>query len=677
MADPVAKLYEATGALNSALAKGSIAGASKYYDTIISSVTGPDSVKQLAADNLPLYFHHFPALQERSLNSQLDLIEDSSLQIRVRAIKGLELLAKHTQSLIPRLADVLTQLLLTDDAHEQNTIKAAFTALFALDAPACFVVLLNQIREGEDKLRTRSFEFFNHQLTKYRTALLQSTPVVQIEVANKIKAVLTRSEPVQATEFKTLLTLSLALKVVKDDPDLKADLATIVATQARLDRDFEADDNGVAAFVSGVRSMGTLRSQAIEPTPFVRYFIDKVRPKFMSLTDKQRIEVARSLTTLLASLDAKSAKAALDAVWNLAKEFAPVNNKSDASEANESNGDRYAVLEALLVATHSLAAQSPEGTKTSLGLFVATGQPGESAIEEKKADTHKRTAGLIENVHAWAANVKAAISATQKSIKEAKSDADKKKSLQSQLNAFRADARVAASLLALASAFNEKIPTFFAAPPSSWRKTKKATGEGNQGKGEAAKGKGSKGGKSTADSSNKSRRRNGGEDESSSAKKQKSQVSNQPASQSQQSTSGKRKRGGGDQQQSDASSSQPAKKRKSDAGQQQPQQQQSQSKKQNSNRGHQQQQQAQAQLMNPLLNPQMMAAYAAQLQQATQFYAGQFGGQFQQQSPQQASRSNNQKGRKQGQGQGNQQNNGGGGQAQRSNSRGGRKRGRQ
>ena len=257
--DPVAALYESTGKLSSALTAGTIAAETDAYTHLISSVSSPsDAVKQLAADTLPLYFHHFPTQSDAALSAYFDLIEDANAATRLRAIKGLETMAKNSTTLVPRLADVLAQLLINDDEHERAAVRSVFNALFAFDSRACFGVLFAAIRDADnDKLRERALEYLQSQLQKHWKTVSGKdvSDEVQNELATGIKGVLA-VEGLSEKDSGRLMSKLLSLRVVKSDPNAKSDVAAIIAGQAKLDKDFEpSSEEAVVAFLGGLKAI--------------------------------------------------------------------------------------------------------------------------------------------------------------------------------------------------------------------------------------------------------------------------------------------------------------------------------------------------------------------------------------------------------------------------------------
>ncbi|XP_040836062.1 apoptosis inhibitor 5 isoform X4 [Ochotona curzoniae] len=101
------------------------------YQVILDGVKGGTKEKRLAAQFIPKFFKHFPELADSAINAQLDLCEDEDVSIRRQAIKELPQFA--TGENLPRVADILTQLLQTDDSAEFNLVNNALLSIFKMD----------------------------------------------------------------------------------------------------------------------------------------------------------------------------------------------------------------------------------------------------------------------------------------------------------------------------------------------------------------------------------------------------------------------------------------------------------------------------------------------------------------------------------------------------------------
>jgi hypothetical protein len=53
------------------------------YLALLEAVKGSDREKRLASQFIPRFFKHFPALIDRSIESQFDLCEDEDILVRL------------------------------------------------------------------------------------------------------------------------------------------------------------------------------------------------------------------------------------------------------------------------------------------------------------------------------------------------------------------------------------------------------------------------------------------------------------------------------------------------------------------------------------------------------------------------------------------------------------------
>ena len=246
--EPIAALYDATTKLGAALAAGSAASESAAFEHLVAaSSSASDAVRQLCADSLPTFFHHFPAHADAALSAYFDLLEDGNATVRLHALRGLPTLAKHNPSLVPRLADVLAQLLVTEEAHELQAVLTSLSSLFSLQHRACFAALVSQLEAAtDDRLREKAADFLLAQLSKHWKQMTAASVSAeeQAEYAAGIKTVLGSVDSLSPKQSRFLLSHLLQLRVVKDDPNVKQDVAAIITARARLDKDFQVRQGG-------------------------------------------------------------------------------------------------------------------------------------------------------------------------------------------------------------------------------------------------------------------------------------------------------------------------------------------------------------------------------------------------------------------------------------------------
>ncbi|XP_014676482.1 PREDICTED: apoptosis inhibitor 5-like [Priapulus caudatus] len=128
----VEDLYKTFGIL--AEAKDKVGEHQEEYLRILEAARGGPNEKRLASQFIARFFRHFPDLATRALDAQIDLCEDDDVAIRKQAIKDLPKLCKDNVAHLPKIADVLAQLLQSEDATELGVVQASLMSLFEIDA---------------------------------------------------------------------------------------------------------------------------------------------------------------------------------------------------------------------------------------------------------------------------------------------------------------------------------------------------------------------------------------------------------------------------------------------------------------------------------------------------------------------------------------------------------------
>lgn len=135
MADPlVERLYECAQTLSS-VGKNSenVGNLTEHYKTILLGVKGGPQAKRLASQFLARFFPRFPSLANEALDAIVDLCEDDDVNIRKQAIKDLPLICRERKEFVPKIADILSQLLATGDASEMAVVQQSIMSLFRKD----------------------------------------------------------------------------------------------------------------------------------------------------------------------------------------------------------------------------------------------------------------------------------------------------------------------------------------------------------------------------------------------------------------------------------------------------------------------------------------------------------------------------------------------------------------
>jgi hypothetical protein len=233
MSDKLAELYDNYNQLDSAK---DITQLESCYLSILSSVKGGQQEKQLCSQFIAKFFVHFPKHYDTAIDALLDLCEDDDINIRRHAIKELPAICRERKEYVPKIADVLAQLLQTEDPIELNIVNQSLTTLAKYDAKGFFGGLFSQIISGEDFVRERAVKFLKDRLKLIPSDIF--TKEIEDYFLNECQKVMT---DITKDEFVTFMTLLSGLKVSKSLTGQQM-LLDIVKEQAELNNPFDPSE---------------------------------------------------------------------------------------------------------------------------------------------------------------------------------------------------------------------------------------------------------------------------------------------------------------------------------------------------------------------------------------------------------------------------------------------------
>ncbi|GLB37081.1 putative apoptosis inhibitory protein 5 (API5) [Lyophyllum shimeji] len=103
------------------------------------------NLKILAAQNIRFLFIDFPELEEEAINAVYDLCEDHSAKVRLEGYAAITHLSNEAHRLVRRNADVLVQLLQSEEVDEVIVVKKALTEHLDMDPKVTLSVLCEHI----------------------------------------------------------------------------------------------------------------------------------------------------------------------------------------------------------------------------------------------------------------------------------------------------------------------------------------------------------------------------------------------------------------------------------------------------------------------------------------------------------------------------------------------------
>ncbi|XP_023013648.1 apoptosis inhibitor cassowary [Leptinotarsa decemlineata] len=276
MADSLAEMYEKYNILSDA--KENISKHSKEYLQCIERAKGSDKEKQLAAQIISKFFKHFPSLQDQAIEAIYILCEDDDSLIQICTIKILHVICKDAKEHIPKIVNILAQLLQAED-KVSNAASSSLLQVFKEDPHTTVKVMLDFINNPcissstEDIPATeKSVEFLYKKLVKLDEKL---TPEINDLLLEEGKKIILDSN---ATEFLTVLPFLASSKLTKTIAG-QQELVNLIAERAEIDKDFDPLDEGsqnADKIMMCVEHALPFFSANVESTRFVKFYCDQI-----------------------------------------------------------------------------------------------------------------------------------------------------------------------------------------------------------------------------------------------------------------------------------------------------------------------------------------------------------------------------------------------------------------
>jgi len=360
----VEKLYSYADKL--AGAKGlSIKAHQEDYEKILEGVKGDDQCKRLASQFIARFFTHFPDLTDKSIDAILDLCEDENVDIRKQAVKDLPTLCRDNKANLPKIADVLTQLLQTEDNVEIVVIQNSLMTLFRRDCKGTVIGMFSQIHNGEDVVRERALRFLHTKLKTGGPDIL--TRDGEAQLIAEIKKVFASEQSVTGEEFPRLMAL-LQLTKLPSSVAGQLEMANMVMSMAELDTTKEFDYTSqelTDRLLQCAQHALPFFSTSVKSTSFCEYLCSHVLPHYYQLPDLPGVDTRAQLCKLLAELS--TTIGSLNQPKNCAKnvferliDYMPLPPILEDGSLSEVPDLEFTKVECLMYTFHGVARQAPE-----------------------------------------------------------------------------------------------------------------------------------------------------------------------------------------------------------------------------------------------------------------------------------------------------------------------------
>jgi len=196
------------------------------FKLILTGVKGDVGARKITAQFISRYFSTFPELENDSLDALFDLCEDDDSTIRRQSITSLGVVCKGKEKLVPKVADILAQLLQVDDSAEINCVNASLVSLLRISAKGALTGLFYQLSNNPSEvIKDRILRF-----------LLAKIPALTGDVFTKEIQCFIFTEATKVIPVASITELELLMQVLNETSVCRTSSAQIKLHDTLMER---------------------------------------------------------------------------------------------------------------------------------------------------------------------------------------------------------------------------------------------------------------------------------------------------------------------------------------------------------------------------------------------------------------------------------------------------------
>ncbi|GAV87907.1 API5 domain-containing protein [Cephalotus follicularis] len=452
----IEKLYEYGERLNEAKDKSQNVS---DYEGILDTAKTSIKTKQLAAQLIPRFFKFFPSLENRAVDTHIDLIEEEELGVRVQAIRGLPLFCKDTPYFLSKIVDILVQLLSAEEFVERDAVHKALMSILRQDVKASLTALFKHIASVDEPttdefIREKVLSFIRDKVFPLKAELLKPQEDMERHITDLVKKSL---EDVTGAEFRMFMDFLKSLSIFgeKAPPERMKELIGIIEGQADLDAQFIVSDaDHINRLISCLYMALPFFLRGASGSKFLNYLNKHIIPVFDKLPEERKLDLLKALAEISPFTTPQDSRQILPSVVELLKKYMP--RRKTGEEMN------FTYVECLLYTFHHLAHKAPNAPNSLCGYQIVTGQPsdrlGEDFLEYYK-DFVERLSNVEELTKVTMKKLTQGMAEHNKKMASAKSD-EAKDSIKTDKQNTTTGLRTCNNILAMTKPLHSKTPSF-------------------------------------------------------------------------------------------------------------------------------------------------------------------------------------------------------------------------
>lgn len=435
------------------------------YLHILKAVKGSVNEKRLASQFISKFFSKFPKHSSTALDALLDLLEDDDVNIRKQAAKDLPTICKESPEFVSKIADILTQLLVAEDASELQIVTASLVTLYKLHPKGFLTGLFSQIETGEDLTREKAVSFLSNKL-KFIPEESWTRELEEFLISEVKKAM----GDCNRDEFVVFMNILSGLKVTKLVSGQQA-LLDIITEQSGLNSITALDSETLDKLLMCVKYAVPHFSPFVTSNQYVNFFCVNLLPNLEALASETPgvdLEILQYLAEMVPSVQPCNTATPIDLNTCLTNIFNRLLQQLPLPPTDAENTEEPTLqlthVESLLYAFHQICKHNID--------FLTTN-------EEKLKDFRLRLQYLARGVQSY-----------MKKLKDSLTVKGKQVTAETEENKFKIIAlKTTTNINTLIRDLFHSPPTFKSTVVLSWRPTSTSKSGGEKGVG-VTKGKG-------------------------------------------------------------------------------------------------------------------------------------------------------------------------------------------
>ncbi|KAH9895220.1 hypothetical protein C8Q73DRAFT_644717 [Cubamyces lactineus] len=280
------------------------------------------SLKIIAATNFKLFIRDFPELEDEAINAVYDLCEDPVSSVRIKGYAAIVDASREQQKWVKRNADVLVQLLQSDEPEEVTFVKRALMQHLDMDPAVTLGVICDQVVPSDepldeeeqsirDRLRSLVLAFLAGEAKRSlveRHANTLGSPAEDVLVSGMLKAVTKVSPHDVDVIVKDILA---SLPSFKPSSSRGKELLDVVLAQARATLKSDLPPGSEHGSLENTRYYLDLASfiatdrRFAHPSHLLRFYYTNLTPKLVlvRLPEEDQAYVIRRVAETFTACD--------------------------------------------------------------------------------------------------------------------------------------------------------------------------------------------------------------------------------------------------------------------------------------------------------------------------------------------------------------------------------------